>query len=276
MSQEILQHPWKFRAEPFRIAGNLYYVGNRDVSVHLVDTGDGLLLIDTGYPQTVYLLLESIWELGFRPENLRYILLTHAHYDHIGGVRPLVELFGCETFLGREDLSFLTTDSHLTWHSEFGMTYNEYFEPTHAIEDGQVIRLGNTAVKAVHSPGHTPGTYSFFLEVEENGRQYRAGMHGGIGLNTLQKEYLERYRLGSQWREWYKTTLDRLEKERVDILLGNHPGQSATFEKYALKRENPNAPNPFVHPDEWRHFIANTRSNYQSFLLAEDLPADGK
>ena len=135
MAEEVLCHPWKFRVEPFQMVGNLYYVGNRDVSVHLVDTGDGLLLIDTGYPQTVYLLLQSIWELGFDPGKLRYILLTHAHYDHIGGVRPLVELFGCETFLGEEDLPLLTTDSHLTWHSEFGMAYNEYFEPTHALRD---------------------------------------------------------------------------------------------------------------------------------------------
>ena len=269
MAEEILCHPWKYQADPFCIADNLYYVGNRDVSVHLVDTGDGLILIDTGYPQTVYLLLQSIWELGFDPRKIRYLILTHAHYDHIGGVRPLVELFGCETFLGKEDATLLTTESYLTWHSEFGMAYNEYFEPTHLLEDGEVIRLGNTEITAVHSPGHTPGTYSFFLYVEEKGRRYRAGMHGGIGLNTLQREYLEKYHLGNRWREWYGESLSRLERESVDILLGNHPGQNRTFEKYAARQAAPGCPNPFVDPDEWRRFLENTRRHYQALLQAE-------
>lgn len=68
MLPEILAHPWKFYVEPFRIAGGLYFVGNADVSVYLIDTGDGLILLDTAFPQTLYLLLESIRRLGFDPE----------------------------------------------------------------------------------------------------------------------------------------------------------------------------------------------------------------
>jgi metallo-beta-lactamase class B len=68
----------------FRIFGNLYYVGTRSGPSHLIDTGNGLILLDTGYPQTLHLLVQSMWELGFDPRNIKFIVHSHGHYDHIG------------------------------------------------------------------------------------------------------------------------------------------------------------------------------------------------
>ncbi|MBR4426408.1 MAG: MBL fold metallo-hydrolase, partial [Spirochaetales bacterium] len=82
--------PWLYDTEPFNMAENIYYVGNKSVSSHLFDTGDGLLLLDTTYMQTAYLLLESIRKLGFNPNDIRWILHSHGHYDHFGGTRILV------------------------------------------------------------------------------------------------------------------------------------------------------------------------------------------
>ena len=70
------------RIEPFRIIGNVYFVGTFQASSHLIDTGDGLILIDTGYSNTLYLVLRSIYKLGFKPEDIKYIVHTHWHWDH--------------------------------------------------------------------------------------------------------------------------------------------------------------------------------------------------
>jgi metallo-beta-lactamase class B len=100
MKEDICIHPWKYTIEPFRIVGPLYYVGNEKVSSHLVDTGSGLILLDTTFPQTTYLLLESIRQLGFDPADIRLILHSHGHYDHFGGTRAIVELTQAKTAMG--------------------------------------------------------------------------------------------------------------------------------------------------------------------------------
>ena len=125
MPADICMHPWKYYVEPFRIAGNLYYVGNSDVSSHLIDTGQGLILLDTAFPQTVYLLLESIRRLGFNPDDIRLILHCHGHYDHFGGTRVLVELSrsrfqaGAKTALGEADIEILKERPDLSWAPEY-------------------------------------------------------------------------------------------------------------------------------------------------------------
>ena len=75
--------PWKGAFPPFRIFGNLYFVGTKPSSTHIIDTGDGLILIDPGYCENFYLVINNIWELGFNPKDIKYILLSHCHFDHI-------------------------------------------------------------------------------------------------------------------------------------------------------------------------------------------------
>ena len=115
MPADICAHPWKYHVEPFRIIGNLYYVGNSDVSSHLIDTTQGLVLLDTGFPQTVYLLLESVRRLGFNPDDIRYILHCHGHYDHFGGTRAIVELTGAKTALGADDIEINMCNGNISW-----------------------------------------------------------------------------------------------------------------------------------------------------------------
>ena len=85
--KDYFEHPEKYRIDPFRIYGNLYYVGDRDACPYLIDTGDGLILIDTGYGHETQYLIENIERLGFRVEDIRIIIHSHGHYDHFGGTR---------------------------------------------------------------------------------------------------------------------------------------------------------------------------------------------
>ena len=106
-------HPWEGYVKPFRIFGNLYFIGTHPASTHLIDTGDGLILIDPGYPLSLYLVLENMRELGFSPYDIKYIINTHGHYDHCGATRALAELTHAKTFLGAADLSFVNGDTAL-------------------------------------------------------------------------------------------------------------------------------------------------------------------
>ena len=90
------------KMEPFKIVGNTYFVGTYPASAHLIDTGDGLILIDVGYSDTLFLLINSIYKLGFSPYDIKYIILTHWHGDHTEATAALSDLTGAKTFIGRK------------------------------------------------------------------------------------------------------------------------------------------------------------------------------
>ncbi len=255
---DICIRPWKYRIEPFQIAGNLFYVGNSDVSSHLIDTGEGLILLDTAFPQTVYLLLESIRRLGFDPDDIRYILHCHGHYDHFGGTKALVELTGAKTALGKEDIIILTERPELSWAPEYGVPFHEAFSVDMPLADGQKINMGNTEIECVHCPGHTPGSMSFFFHVYEKNRAYAVGMHGGPGLNTLTKEYLDKYGLSRDARETYLKSLEKLCKRDIDIFIGAHPAQNDTLGKRSRMSLSEN---PFIDRQSWPLFLGELKSN---------------
>lgn len=252
-ANNIMRTPWMWECKPFAIADNLYYVGNKDVSCHLFDTGEGLLLLDASYPQACYLLLESIRELGFDPHDIKWILHTHGHLDHFGCTRMLVEKYGCKTYFPETDLPMLNERHDLNWHEEFGTPYeppyDQYFQPDVLVKPGDKLTFGNTTVEVYAAGGHTPGTlcYRFLLP-----GGLKAAMHGGIGQNTLSSAYSKRKNLGRSWRDLFLRDLKALYGMQVDIVLGNHPGQSKTFQKREASTPEHNA---FIDPAEWDRFL---------------------
>lgn len=258
MTADICIHPWNYAVEPFRIAGPLYYVGNKDVSSHLIDTGDGLILLDTTFPQTVYLLTESIRRLGFDPADLHTILHCHGHYDHFGGTRAIIELTGAETAMGEDDMFILTERPELSWAPEYGVEFHETFALDHPLRDGQIVALGNIEIECVHIPGHTPGAMSYFFRICDAQQDYTVGIHGGPGLNTLTNEYLAKYGLSNEARQQYMKSLDHLKKRELDIFIGAHPAQNDTLGK--RQRLNSKT-NPFVDRTAWPAFLSQLEVN---------------
>ena len=256
--ESICRSPWKYDTAPFCITDNLYYVGNTSVSIHLFNTGEGLLLLDSSYPNTTYLLLESIRELGFSPKDIRWILHTHGHIDHFGATKMLVEKYGCKTYMPAIDVPFLNEKSNFNWCAELEIPYlpqyDTWFSVDREVHDGDVLTFGNTKVTAYSAAGHTPGTMAYVFDLPCG---LRAAMHGGIGWNTLTSEYCIQNELGNTWREAYLESMDRLADLDVDIVLGNHPGQSQTFQKKSKLTENHN---PFIDKTEWKDFILRTRN----------------
>ena len=265
----VSRAPWKYDIAPFEIADRLYYVGNTSVSAHLFDTGQGLLLLDTTYAETGYLLFESIRELGFEPKDIRWIVHSHAHIDHFGATRYLVEKYGCKTYMPAADLDFLTTKAPLNWCEELDMPYEPpygtYFDVDVPIHPGDVLQFGNIKMTAHCAAGHTPGTMAYVFELPCG---LKAAMHGGIGMNTLTSEYTKKHNLGTVWREAFIDSLNRLYGLEVDVVLGNHPGQNDTFGK--LKRRTADS-NPFIDPSEWDRMIDMLRNKFHERMLSDPL-----
>ena len=235
---------------PFRMIGNLYFVGTYKASSHLIDTGAGLILIDTGYEETADIIIESMEMLGFDIKDVKYILHSHGHGDHTEGTVKLAALSGAETFLAEADLKYISG-----------------FTPDHFIKDGDVIRLGNTEILCLATPGHTEGTVSFFFDVEENGKVYRAGTFGGAGTNQLKKDYLNRKGCSLLNRGAYFKSIERLKKERVDVFVGNHSWQNQTRENY--EKMQTSTDNPFIDDQKWGAFLDKCKSDLESVILWE-------
>lgn len=225
--------PWEGRMEPFKIIGNVYFVGTFQGSVHLIDTGKGLILIDTGYENTLYLLLDSIYKLGFEPRDIKYIINTHWHDDHTGATEALAELSGAKTLIGKADAK----------------KAEQFFKADILVEEGDNLCLGNTKFVFMETPGHTQGTISLFFDTEEAGKTYRVGMFGGAGANTLVRERFDY----EGCREDYIQSVNKLRKEKVDVFIGNHVWNNDTLVKGKILQET--GENRFIDGSIWYAFL---------------------
>ncbi|MBQ6487650.1 MAG: MBL fold metallo-hydrolase [Solobacterium sp.] len=178
---------WEHTEPAYRIAPHVWNVGGQDdVSVYLLDTGEGLALIDTGYERTLYLVIDRMYSTGFNPRDVKKIFLTHYHGDHSQGARLLQELAGgkehCEIWLSKEDELM----HQETAESTFPMPCLPY-EVTNFYDDDTPIQMGRFTIRTKLCPGHTLGVTSFFFEDtdEETGKTYWCAVHGGMGTGTM-------------------------------------------------------------------------------------------
>ena len=259
-----MSRPWEGALEPFRLWGPVYFVGTDPASSHLIDTGDGLILLDAGYPHSLYLVFEGIRRMGFDPRDIRLVLLSHGHYDHLGAARAVAEYSGARTCLGAPDRDYANGTLDLTWARELGYVYDEAFEPDILLRDGDTLRLGNISVECVLTPGHTPGTMSFFFEAAG----MRFGMHGGAGVNSMQRDFLDRCGLSTDCREAFFAGLDRVGTRQVDVHLGNHTSQNDHHARYA--RLAAGDERAFVDPSSWPRFLACARASLEQVIAREN------
>ncbi len=259
---------WDGYVKPFRIFGNLYFAGTEPASTHLIDTGAGLILLDTGYQHSLYLLINNIWELGFSPYDIKYLVHTHGHIDHMGATRALAELTGAGTFIGEPDREYANGMLDLSYAREMGMVFEETFEPDVLLHDGDRISLGNTEIVCVATPGHTPGAMSYFFDVTDGKETFRAGLHGGMGINTLSAEFLNKYHLPFSLRDDFRNSMLRLNEQQVDIFLGNHAQHNHTLEK----REKVLSGNryAFVDRTEWEPYNLWCIENLNNMVRGEE------
>lgn len=238
---------------PFHMLGNVYFVGSRAVSVHIIDTGSGLIMIDAGYPYTQAQILHSMRTLGLNPADLRIILLSHGHYDHTGCALDFRAMTGAKIYISRIDNEIINGTRDLSLAKEAGYDHLPSFNADVLLEDGDTITLGNTCISCKLAPGHTEGTLAMFFETEHEGKCYRCAMHGGVGVNSLVPSFLKRYGLPLSLQDTFRSGLKKLAGEHVDVVLGNHPCQNDTEGK--LARMLAGEKSACIDPLEWPRFL---------------------
>lgn len=261
---------WEGYIAPGRVFGNVYFVGTYPASTHVIETEDGLIVIDPGYPEALDAVLANMRAIGLDPMKTRIILCSHGHYDHAGAVKALRDMTGAKTYIGRGDLDMVEKGIR-TWAEELGTEYNEAFTPDVLLDDGDHVQLGSTDILCLSTPGHTEGTLSFFFDVTDGEKTYRAGMHGGVGCNTLYGSYIKASGLEGM-REKFLAGIERLKNERVEIFLGNHVHNNDTAGK--LARVAAGDKNAFVAPNEWIPFLESRKAHLLSIIASEEREAE--
>ncbi|HIZ79869.1 MAG TPA: MBL fold metallo-hydrolase [Candidatus Lachnoclostridium stercorigallinarum] len=251
----LAYEPWEIAVKPFQVAPQTWYVsGQTWVGCYLIDTGDGLILIDTAIPESLYLMVDSICQLGFKLTDIKKILLSHAHFDHCGAAAAMKKLTGAELYMSREDTEFykacpeetlvLDPDSH-----------PQHFEVDKYYSDDEPITLGNVSIRTILTPGHTIGCTSFLWEVKNpaNGETYVVGMHGGVGANTMNDDYYSTSKyLTPDLRERFINDADKLKKIHVDIALPSHPNQIEIVDRAGQYTDESQ---PYLDDTIWADFI---------------------
>ena len=252
--------------EPFRMFGNVYYVGDSWVCVHLIDTGDGLLLIDAGNCGGTAMLLHSIWKAGFDPADVKWLILSHGHVDHIGCAKFMRDMFGTKIYMGAPDAAMYREHPEKSFVQDSPDLMDEIIPPDVEIHDGDELSFGNVNMKFYLVPGHTEGCISIFFDVTEGDRTVRAGYYGGFGFNTLATDYLTE--IGDpqcHMRETYLKSLKKVRDEHVDFFLGNHCVNNHMAEKLE-KIKNGADRSVWIDPEEWSCYLDEKRDALLAFM----------
>ncbi len=253
--QIMTSAPWKLAVKPFQVAPRTYYVSGQSwVGAYLIDTGDGLILIDTAIAESAYLMVDSIYQLGYEPQDIKKILISHAHVDHCGGGALMKELTGAELWMSREDYEFMQKAPEETIELDPRM-HGWHFEPDSFYSGDEPVELGDVRVHTLLTPGHTIGCTSFFWEVTNpvNSERYVCGMHGGVGANTMNDEYYQKSKvLTPDLRERFLADVEKVGSIHVDIALPSHPNQIAILDKAGTYSDEHQ---PYLDPAVWGDFL---------------------
>jgi metallo-beta-lactamase class B len=252
---------WDQPAEPLKIAGPLYFVGTEGLGAWLFATSEGLILLNTGMPESGPLIVESIRKLGFKPEDIKVILNGHAHSDHAGAIDYLKKLSGAQLAVMEPDIAPMQDGGKTDFH--YGTDWKIMgFPPAkvdRVLRDGDLVKLGEVSLTAYNTPGHTRGATTWMTILIDGGKAYNVVFPDGGGFNPG-------YRVAKNpsypgMPEDYRRTHHTLEMLKPDIWLGHHN------EYYDLvgKRQRAKAEGvqAFVDPEGYRRFVANQKRAFE-------------
>ncbi|MGE0448795.1 MAG: subclass B3 metallo-beta-lactamase [Vicinamibacterales bacterium] len=257
---------WTRPFPPFRIIGNVYWVGSYELPTYLIATPAGHILVNTGVEHTADRIKSSVEALGFRLEDTKILTATHGHYDHVSSLAALKAITGARLLVAEQDRSLYETGGATDFRTVD--TSNERF-PAVAVDgtftDGGTISLGGTTIVAHHHGGHTKGATSFTLTVRESGRDYRviiANMPSiipGMAVSGMASY--------PGITEDYARTFAAQKKMDVDVWLAAHASQFGLHRKYAPG--DAYDPNRFVDPQGFRAAVLDLERAYLEQLTRE-------
>jgi metallo-beta-lactamase class B len=261
---EATRRAWNRPVEPFRVAGNIYYVGVEGVTSFLITTPEGHILLDGGFPETVPLIRRSVEKLGFKLEDVKVLVNSHAHFDHAGGLARLKQLTGAKLLVSEADAPLVARGGA----GDFFWGDKPTFEPAvvdRTLRDGDEVKLGGATMVARITPGHTRGNTTWTTKVREGGRELDVVFAGSTTVPG--------YRLlgNSQYPNIvadYAYTFALLKSLKCDIFLGPH-GSFFSMNEKRLRMGKGAKTNPFIDPQGYKRFVERTENEYLEQLRKE-------
>ena len=256
---------WVRPFEGFRVIGNLYGVGSYDLSVFLITTDDGHILINTGLRDSTQMIRNNIESLGFRLEDVKILLTQQAHWDHTAALAEIKEITGAEIWATVRDARVLEDGGFSDPH--FGG--RESFRPVDVdkiIRDGEVIRLGELELTVHHHPGHTEGSSSYSMAVIGEDEEEYSVLVANMGtINNGKNLTVDPTYNGVA--EDFIATYEKQKKLEVDVWVAAHNSQYNMHEKY--RSGQPYNPQTFVDPAGFLRAIENLERRYEDYIAAE-------
>ena len=264
---------WRAPVPPRHLFGNIHYVGSIGVSSFLITTPEGHLLLDTGFDDTVPIIQRGVEQLGFKLADIKIILSSHAHIDHVGGHALMKKLTGAKIYASAGDARALESggaDDYIQWPKD-----TIVYAPAkvdHRVADGDRVTLGGVTLTAQLTPGHTRGATTWTMDVTDEGRVQHVVFFSSATIN--QGTRLLHNPLFPDFVEVFEATFAKLKALPCDIFLAPHGGQFAMAQKFA-KLDAGAKTNPFIDPAGWQRTIAGMERAYRDVLAAEKA-ADAK
>ena len=255
---------WNQPVKPYRIIGDIWYVGASGVTSFLITTADGHILLDSGLPETVPQIRQNLAQLGFKLADVKILLNSHAHYDHAGGLAELKELTGAKLMVTEADAELMARGGKDDF--QWGDKYP--YKPVKAdrvLSDGDRVELGEVRLTARLTPGHTKGSTTWTMKVNEEGKQYDVVFSTSVSTPGYTLVNNDRY---PNIVDDYRRTFQILKSLPCDVFLGPHAEFFSMKEKVA-RLEKAAKPNPFIDPAGYREYVANGERAFQKTLEAQ-------
>ena len=248
--------------EPFRVVGNIYYVGAVNIASYLIATPAGDILIDTGTREMAPVVRSSIAKLGFKPSDVKIILSGHAHFDHVQGHAAMKRQTGAKVMALGDDAAALEAGKDL---SPLGAEGWEPVKVDRVLKDGDTVTLGGTTLKANWAPGHTPGCTVWTAQTRDKQRAYTVAFFACGGPNAEVKL------VGNpKFPHIVEDTLDgiaRLRRLEPDIVLSMHPED--LFEGKVARIKAGDTPHPLYDPAGWTRMLDELEADVKKRVEAE-------
>ncbi|WP_415329417.1 subclass B3 metallo-beta-lactamase [Chryseobacterium sp. MMS23-Vi53] len=220
---------WSQPYEPFRIAGNLYYVGTQDLASYLIVTKKGNILINTGLADSLPMIKNNIRKLGFKYQDIKVLLLTQAHYDHLGAMAAIKKETGAKLYVDYADADVVKSGGKSDYEmGKYGVTFAP-INPDYILKDKDFVTLGDTKLMMLHHPGHTKGSCSFLFETKDNKRNYKV-LIANMPTIIIDHKFSDVATYPNIEKD-YEYTLNEMKKLDFDIWVASHGSQFGLLEK---------------------------------------------
>jgi metallo-beta-lactamase class B len=266
-SQGMDTSRWNDYEAPFRLAGPIHFVGTLHLAAFLIHTPQGHILIDGGMPSTAPVIEKSIKELGFKPEDIRLLLTTQAHFDHVGSHAHFKKLSGAMVQAMQGDAQLLRDGGKSDYL--FGSNPDYHFPPVavdRVLQDRDIIALGGVRLVARKTPGHTPGSASYEMDINEGGRIYKVLFAASTTVNPGTRLVKNPSYPGIL--EDYRKAFDVLASMQPDIWVSGHSGFfDLQGKRKKMSKDNPAA--AFVDPGGYKQMVSSRKKEFESYLAKE-------